>query len=41
VPKVPQAQKSFWTHAMELLGDMSHVESCLSPHGDNVSVGAR
>jgi hypothetical protein len=25
---------------MELLGDVGHVESHLSPFGDNVSVGA-
>ena len=24
---VPQAHKSFWTHQMELLGDVGHVES--------------
>jgi hypothetical protein len=41
VPKVPQAKKSFWTHPMELLGDMGHVESRLGPFGDSVSVGAR
>jgi hypothetical protein len=26
---------------MELLGDVGHVESCLDPFGDTVSVGAR
>ena len=26
-PNVPLARKSFWTHPMELLGDMGHVES--------------
>jgi hypothetical protein len=26
---------------MELLGDMGHVESCISPFGDGVSVGVR
>jgi hypothetical protein len=41
VPKVPQAKKTFWTHPMELLGDMGHVESRLDPFGDSVSVGAR
>ena len=30
-----------WTHPMELLGDMGHVESHLSPFRDSVSVGAR
>jgi hypothetical protein len=28
-PKAAQDHKSFWTHPMELLGDVSHVESCL------------
>ena len=28
---IPQAQKLFWTHPMELLGHMGHVES-LSVH---------
>jgi hypothetical protein len=27
VPNVPSAQQSFWTHPMELLGDVGHVES--------------
>ena len=26
---------------MELLGDLGHVESCFSPFGDSVIVGAR
>jgi hypothetical protein len=26
-PNVPQVQKSFWMHMMELLGDVGHVES--------------
>jgi hypothetical protein len=41
VPNVPQAQKSFWTHPMVLLGDMDHVESHFRPFGDIVCVGAR
>jgi hypothetical protein len=28
-------------YSMELVGDMDHVESCFSPFGDNVTVGAR
>jgi hypothetical protein len=32
--------KSFWTHQMELLGDVDHVNSCFGPFGDGVSVGA-
>jgi hypothetical protein len=35
---VPQAQKSFRRHPMELLGDVGHVESRFSPFGDSVSV---
>ena len=38
---VPQAWKSFWTHLMELLGDVGHMESYFFPFGDSVSVGAR
>ena len=38
---VPLAQKSFWTHLMELLGDVGYVDSCFFPFGDSVSVGAR
>jgi hypothetical protein len=26
---------------MELLGDVGHLESCFSPIGDGVSIGAR
>jgi hypothetical protein len=40
-PNVPQARKSFWTHLMELLGDVGHVESYFGPFGDGVSVSAR
>ena len=29
--------KSTWTHPMELLCDMGHVESCFVPFGDSVS----
>jgi hypothetical protein len=36
-----EAQKSFWTHQIELLGDMSLVESCFGQLGDSASVGAR
>jgi hypothetical protein len=38
---VRQALKSFWTHPMELQGDVGHVESCYSLFGDSLSVGAR
>jgi hypothetical protein len=40
VPNVPQAQKSFWTHTMELLGEVGHVESHFGLFGDCVSVSA-
>ena len=30
-----------WTHPIELLGDMGHVESHFFPFGDSVSVGAK
>jgi hypothetical protein len=41
VPNISQAQKSFWMHPMELLGDLGHVESSFGLCGDSVSVGAR
>ena len=33
-----EAQKSFWMHPMELLGDLVHVEPRFDPFGDSVSV---
>jgi hypothetical protein len=41
VLNVPKAQKSFWTHLMELLGDVGPMESHFFLFGDSVSVGAR
>jgi hypothetical protein len=41
VLNVPQAQKSFWTHLMELLGDVGPVEPCFGLFGDSVNVDAR
>jgi hypothetical protein len=38
---VPLAQKLFWTHPMELLGDVGRVESYFGPIGDVVSIAAR
>jgi hypothetical protein len=38
---IPQAQKSFWTHAMDLLSVMGHVESHFGTLGESVSVSAR
>jgi hypothetical protein len=40
-PYVPWPQKPFWTHRMELLGDVGCVESCFSTFGDSICVGAR
>ena len=34
-------RKSFWTHPMEFLGDVGHVESSFFLFGDSVSFGAR
>ena len=39
--KHDMASKIIWTHPMELLGDVGHVECHLGPFGDNVSVGPR
>jgi hypothetical protein len=36
-PNVPHAQKLFWTHPMDLVGDIGHVESYFNPFGDSVS----
>jgi hypothetical protein len=33
--------KMFWTHPMELLGEVGHVKSHFSLFGDGVSVSAR
>jgi hypothetical protein len=41
VPNVPQPQKSFWTHLMELKGDVGHVEPRFGPFRDSVGVVAR
>ena len=38
VLNVRQAQKSIWTHPMDLLGDLGHVESYFSLFGESVSV---
>jgi hypothetical protein len=39
-PSALEARISFWTHRMELLGDVGPVESCFGPFGDSVSVNA-
>jgi hypothetical protein len=41
VSNVPQPQKSFWMHPMELHGDVGHVESHFGPFGDSIGVVAR
>jgi hypothetical protein len=37
----PYALKSIWTHPIELLDDVCHMESHFGPFGDSVSFGAR
>ena len=39
--EIPQPRKSFWTHPIELLGDVGLMESYFGPFGDSVSVSAR
>jgi hypothetical protein len=39
--KRTKGSNSFWTHLMDLLGDMGYVESRFGPFGDYVSVGVR
>jgi hypothetical protein len=38
---VPKAQKSFWVHPMELLGDVGQVEARFGLLGERVNLGAR
>jgi hypothetical protein len=40
VPNVPLAKKSFWSHKLELLGDVGNVESGFRPFGDNTNFDA-
>jgi hypothetical protein len=40
VPNIPEAQKSFSMHPIEL-GDVGHVKSRFNPFGDNVRVDSR
>jgi hypothetical protein len=37
---ISQAQKSFWIHPIEHLGDVGHVDN-FGPFRDSVSIGAR
>jgi hypothetical protein len=39
-PDVPRAWKSFWSHPMELLGDVGQMEARFSLFGDNVNQDA-
>jgi hypothetical protein len=41
VPNIPQAQKSFWTHMMELPGDLGQVESRFGLFADSANLDAR
>jgi hypothetical protein len=38
---MPLAQKLFWMHTMELLGDVGHVESYFIQFGDTDNLDAR
>jgi hypothetical protein len=38
VLNVPHAWKLFWTHTVELLGDVGHVESHFGLFGDCINV---
>jgi hypothetical protein len=38
---IPQVQKSFWTHPIEHLGNVGHVDSHFGPFRDSVSIGTR
>jgi hypothetical protein len=38
---VPQAQKSFWTHPMVLLGGDAQLEARSGPFGDSANLDAR
>jgi hypothetical protein len=41
VPNVKYAQKSFWAHPIELLGDVGQVEARFSSFVDSVNLGTR
>jgi hypothetical protein len=38
---VPQARKLLWTHPIEHLGDLGHVESHFGLFGESLSIGER
>jgi hypothetical protein len=39
--KQTKAQKSFWTHLIEQLGDVGHVDSHFDLFGHSVSIGEK
>jgi hypothetical protein len=39
-PKIPKAQKSFWTHSMVLLCDEAQLEACFGQFRDSASLDA-
>jgi hypothetical protein len=41
VLNMQQAQKSFWAHLMELLGDVGQIEGRIGPFGDSANLDAR
>ena len=40
MPNIPQAQRSFWTHPMVLLGDEAQVQAHFGPFRDCVDLDA-
>jgi hypothetical protein len=38
VLNVPQAQKSFWTHPIVLLGDEAQLDARFGPFGDSANL---
>jgi hypothetical protein len=40
-PNVTWAQKSFWTHLVELLGDVGNVQARFGLFGDSANLDAR
>jgi hypothetical protein len=41
VPNIAHAQKSFWTHPIEILGDVDRVETHFGLFRDSVTISAR
>ena len=40
MPNIPQAQRSFWTHPMVLLGNKAQVQAHFSPFRDCANLDA-